>query len=185
LRSSSFQFEDVELGFEFRRRKLHAEFLSIVPYQVFHASDRAFVLAVASERLWADTCAALGREPWRDDPRFRDNAARVANRDTLCSELARLFAGDTASRWLALFENAGIPAAPVNTVRQALEHPVAHARGMRIEADGVPMVGSPLKLSASPFTCRRPPPGLGEHSDELVHAHGFDPAALRAQGAIA
>ncbi len=165
-----------------RQGNAHA---SIVPYQVFRAADRPFVLAVASEKLWADTCAALDRADWRDDPRFHDNAARVAHRDELCGRMAALFATEVAAHWLQRFGAAGIPAAPVNGVRDALDHPVAHARGMRVESAGVPMVGSPLKLSASPVTHAVPPPGLGEHSDELARLCGFDPAALRAEGAIA
>ena len=158
---------------------------SIVPYQVFDAADGPFVLAVASEKLWAALCRALGRDDWRADPRFADNAARVRHRDALVAELAARFAAAPAAHWLALFADAGVPAGPVNGVRAALDHPVAHARGMRIECGGVPMVGSPLKLSGSPTPSTRPPPGLGEHADEIVRARGLDPAALRAAGAIA
>lgn len=157
---------------------------SIVPYQAFRASDREFVLAVASEKLWRQLCHALGREDWLADPRYASNAARVANRGSLCETLAAVFAGQPAAHWLALLDRAGIPAAPINTVTQALEHEVALARGMRIEIGGIPMVGSPIKLSASPPRLERPPPKLGEHSNEIAAAQGFDAAALRAAGAI-
>lgn len=157
---------------------------SIVPYQAFFAADREFVLAVASEKLWMQTCEALGRQDWLRDPRFRNNSARVENREVLCAELAALFATEPAAHWLAVFERAGVPAAPINSVRQALDHPVAKARGMRIEIGGVPMVGSALKLSGSAPRLERPPPALGQHSDELALGYGFDPAALRSAGAI-
>lgn len=157
---------------------------SIVPYQAFFAADREFVLAVASEKLWIQTCEALGRHDWLRDPRFRNNSARVENREVLCAELAALFATEPAAHWLAVFERAGVPAAPINSVRQALDHPVAKARGMRIEIGGVPMVGSALKLSGSAPRLERPPPALGQHSDELALGYGFDPAALRSAGAI-
>ena len=158
---------------------------SIVPYQVFAAADGPFVLAVASEKLWADSCRALGRDDLRADPRFADNAARVAHREALVAEFAALFATRPVAHWRALFDAAGVPCAPVNGVRAALEHPVARARGMRVERDGVPMVGSPLKLSSSPTPAPLPPPGLGEHTDAIARGHGFDPAALRAAGAVA
>ena len=166
-------------------RRLGNAHASIVPYQVFAAADGPFVLAVASEKLWADTCRALGRDGWRDDPRFADNAARVANRDVLVRELAAIFHAQPVAHWRAVFDAAGVPCAPVNGVRAALDHPVARARGMRIERDGVPMVGSPLKLSASPTPATLPPPGLGEHTDAIARAQGFDPAGLRAAGAVA
>lgn len=157
---------------------------SIVPYQAFAAADGEFVLAVASEKLWLQLCDALGRADWAADPRYRNNAARVLHREALCGALATIFAKQPVSHWLALMARAGVPAAPINGVREALEHPVAHARGMRIELGGIPMVGSPLKLSASPPRLERAPPRLGEHSDEIARAHGFDPARLRADGAI-
>ena len=160
------------------------EHASIVPYQAFHASDGQFVLAVASEKLWAQTCQALGREDWRHDPRYASNAGRVRHRETLCAEMDELFGGQPIAHWLSLFERAGVPAAPINSVRQALDHPVAHARGMRIELGGFPMIASPLHLSRAPVHYLRPPPQLGQHSDEIARACGLDPAVLRATGAI-
>jgi crotonobetainyl-CoA:carnitine CoA-transferase CaiB-like acyl-CoA transferase len=157
---------------------------SIVPYQAFAAADAQFVLAVASEKLWLQLCTALQREDLAADPRFRNNAARVQHRDLLVGELATLFATMPVRHWLDLMTAAGVPAAPINSVQQALDHPVAHARGMRIQIDGVPMVGSPLKLSASPPRLDRAPPRLGQHSDDIAAGFGFDPDALRRQGAI-
>jgi crotonobetainyl-CoA:carnitine CoA-transferase CaiB-like acyl-CoA transferase len=157
---------------------------SIVPYQAFHAADAPFVLAVASEKLWLQTCAALGREEWLRDPRFLNNAARVRHREALCEAMEQLFRGAPAAHWLALFAQAGVPAAAINSVKQAVDAPVAAARGMRIELGGVPMLGSPLHLSATPVRYERPPPQLGEHTDEVTRQYGLDPALLRSQGAI-
>ncbi len=164
-----------------RQGNAHA---NIVPYEAFSASDGQFVLTVASEKLWKDTCDALDRRDWLVDPRYANNAARVRNREALGAELQALFRRETCGHWLALFAAAGVPVAAINSVRQALDHPVAQARGMRIEIDGVPMLGSPLKLSASPTVLERAPPSLGQHSDEIAAAFGFDPGALRAAGAI-
>lgn len=164
-----------------RRGNAHA---SIVPYEAFRASDQAFVLAVASEKLWAQACTALGRDDLAHDPRYASNAARVQNRVALCAELAALFATAPAAHWLALFDAAGVPAGPINTVAQALDHPVAMARGMRIQIDGVPMLGSPLHLSDSPPRQDRAPPALGQHGDDIARECGLDPDALRAAGAL-
>ncbi len=164
-----------------RQGNAHA---NIVPYEAFSASDGQFVLTVASEKLWKDTCDALDRRDWLVDPRYANNAARVRNRQALGAELQALFRRETCGHWLALFAAAGVPAAAINSVRQALDHPITQARGMRIEIDGVPMLGSPLKLSASPAVLERAPPTLGQHSDEIAAALGFDPLALRAAGAI-
>lgn len=157
---------------------------SIVPYQSFAASDGPFVLAVASDKLWQQLCAALDKPEWLGDPAFADNAARVRNRDRVCSALADIFATQPSTHWLQLFARAGVPAARVNTVAQALAHPVAHDRDMCVEIDGVPLVGSPLKLTQSPVRYQRPPPRLGQHSDEILRECGFDPLALRAAGVV-
>jgi crotonobetainyl-CoA:carnitine CoA-transferase CaiB-like acyl-CoA transferase len=164
-----------------RRGNTHA---SIVPYEAFRASDQAFVLAVASEKLWALACDAMGRPDLAADPRYGSNAARVENRVALCADLAALFATAPAAHWLSLFDAAGVPAGPINSVTQALAHPVAAARGMRIELEGIPMVGSPLNLSDSPRCLDHAPPSLGQHSDEIACECGLEPAALRAAGVL-
>ena len=157
---------------------------SIVPYQAFAASDGPFVLAVASETLWVATCGVLQRDDWLRDPRYVNNAARVNHREALCAELQAVFAMQPVAHWLALFARAGIPAAPINSVREALDSDIAHARGMHVEMGGLPLVGSPLNLSATPVEFCLPPPRLGEHTDELAARFGFDAPALRAAGAV-
>ncbi|MBW8849253.1 MAG: CoA transferase [Xanthomonadales bacterium] len=157
---------------------------SIVPYQTFDAADGAFALACGSDALWQRLCGVIDREDWRDDPRFATNAARVANRERLIPDLAHRFAGERVAHWLARFDAAGIPAAPVNTVRDAVFGELATARGLRIEADGIPMIASPLRMTASPMAAPMRPPRLGEHTDAICAAHGFDAAALRAAGAV-
>lgn len=157
---------------------------SIVPYQTFHASDGPFVLAVASDKLWQQLCAALDKPEWLHDPAFVDNAARVRNRERLCTALADIFATQPSTHWLQRFAGFGVPAARVNTVAQALAHPVTRDRGMCIEIDDIPLVGSPLKMSRTPIRYQRPPPRLGQHSDEILRECGLDPLALRSAGVV-
>jgi len=159
-------------------KRLGNQHPNIVPYQVFSASDGYFVLAVASEKLWRDCCAVLARADWLHDPRFLDNAARVANRDVLIDDMQSIFSGQCLRHWQELFEQAGIPIAPINTVQQAIEHPVTTARDMRIECGNVSMIGSPLKLEQTPVSYRLPPPPLDAHRDIILNE-------LRQQGLIA
>jgi crotonobetainyl-CoA:carnitine CoA-transferase CaiB-like acyl-CoA transferase len=157
---------------------------SIVPYQAFAASDSEFVLAVASEKLWRAACEALERPDWIEHPDYRDNAARVSHRMALCALLAERFATQPVQHWLTLFAAAGVPSAPIQSVLGALQDPLTQARGMTMEIEGVPMVANPLRLSETPVDYRRPPPRLGQHSDEIVRWVGADPDALRRVGAI-
>jgi crotonobetainyl-CoA:carnitine CoA-transferase CaiB-like acyl-CoA transferase len=159
-------------------RRLGNQHPSIVPYQIFSANDGYFVLAVASEKLWRDCCTALQKEVWLQDARYLDNAARVANRDPLIADMQKIFASESLSHWQNLFEKSGIPIAPINSVQQAIEHPVTTARDMRIECENVPMIGSPLKLGQTPVSYRLPPPKLDADRDIILNE-------LRHQGLIA
>ena len=141
-------------------------------------------ITINSEKLWRAACHVLEKSEWIEDPHFANNAARVKNRDALCAQLAAIFATQPAAHWFALFERAGVPAAPSHSVREALNDPLTQARGMTMELGGVPMVASPLQLSRTPVDYRLPPPQLGEHSDELARRFGVDPETLRAAGAI-
>ncbi|MFZ2753550.1 MAG: CaiB/BaiF CoA-transferase family protein [Lysobacteraceae bacterium] len=157
---------------------------TIVPYQTFDAADGAFALACASDRLWQRLCTLIGRPQWLDDARCATNAERVRHRDWLVPELAQCFFDETVATWLSRFEAAGIPAAPVNGVRDAVMGELATARGLRIEADGIPMIASPLRMSASPMAAAQRPPQLSEHADAICAALGFDADMLRHTGAI-
>lgn len=157
---------------------------SIVPYQTFEASDGAFALACASDRLWQALCAVLEMPHWRDDPRCAGNAARVRHRDWLIPQLAERFRGASKATWLARFDAAGIPAAPVNSVREAVFGELAEARGLRVDVEGVPMLQSPLRMSDSPMPAHRAPPALGRDADAICAELGLDAAALRAAGAL-
>jgi crotonobetainyl-CoA:carnitine CoA-transferase CaiB-like acyl-CoA transferase len=157
---------------------------NIVPYQTFKAADKEFVLAIASEKLWLDLCEVLQRDDWLRDPRFLNNAMRVKNRDALSKDMENFFCTQTSEHWLKLFAVAGIPAAPINTVKQAIQHPVSQAHGMKIEIDNIPMIGSPIRLSGTPVEYVRRPPKLGEHSNEICREFGLNANELRKNGAI-
>ena len=154
-------------------KRLGNQHPNIVPYQVFAASDAHFVLAVASHALWRKLCLALAMPAWLDDPRFVDNAARVRHRDELVALLTASFTAQPLSHWQALFERAQIPMAAINSVQQAIEHPVAGR--MRIEVGGVAMLASPMRFSATPPKYDRAPPLLDAHRDEILAELGLAP----------
>jgi crotonobetainyl-CoA:carnitine CoA-transferase CaiB-like acyl-CoA transferase len=170
--ASSVLFTDADAA---RHGNAHA---SIVPYQAFAAADGELAVAVASEPLWRAFCVAMARPQWSDDPRYVNNAQRVVNREALATELAGLFIAQPVAHWVQRLRAAGVPAAPVNSVADALAHRITAERGMRIQIDDVPMLGSPLKLADSPVQYRHPPPALGQHRDAILRELGFDPQTL-------
>jgi CoA:oxalate CoA-transferase len=78
-------------------KPLGTGFGTVVPYRVFHASDRVFSIAVGSERLWAASCAVIGHSELQSDPAFATNAMRIQNRRTLEATLDRIFKARTAA----------------------------------------------------------------------------------------
>jgi formyl-CoA transferase len=166
---------------------------NIVPYQVFAAADGHVVIAVGNDSQYAKFCEIAGRPDLAADPRFTSNAERVRNRALLVPLLEAIVRGRPAAFWAEQLEAAGVPCGPINTIAQALADPQAVARGVRIDlphptAGTVPLVGMPIRMSASSPSYERPPPLLGEHTDEVLREvaglHADEIAALRARGVL-
>lgn len=166
---------------------------NIVPYQVFAASDGHFILAVGNDEQFRRLCGVIGATEMATDGRFATNAARVEHRAELIPHLQSVFATATRDEWLQRLEAAGVPCGPINRIDEVFADPQVQARGMRTEAPhplggSVPLVGSPLKMSATPTTTASAPPTLGQHTDEVLEdVLGLDEAArtrLRQDGVI-
>ena len=166
---------------------------NIVPYQVFHAADGDVVIAVGNDAQFAKFCDIAGRPDLAADPRYAKNADRVRSRADLVPLLEAIVRGKPVAFWAERLEAAGVPCGPINTIAQALADPQAVARGLRIDlphptAGTVPLVGMPIRMSGSPPDYRRPPPLLGEHTDEVLReVAGLDAdavAALRSRGIV-
>jgi crotonobetainyl-CoA:carnitine CoA-transferase CaiB-like acyl-CoA transferase len=156
---------------------------SLTPYQVFPTADAPLMVAVGSDGLWRRFTSATGLDELADDPRYATNPDRVRNRDTLIPLITETLAAQGCAEWADLLNAAGVPAGPVNTVPAALAQPQVAAREMVVEvehpvAGTLKMLGSPLKLSAQPTSIRRPPPVLGEHTDEILAEAGYTAAQV-------
>jgi crotonobetainyl-CoA:carnitine CoA-transferase CaiB-like acyl-CoA transferase len=155
---------------------------SIVPYQPFEASDRAFTVAVGNDRQFAGLCACIGHPEWAADPRFATNPARVENRNALIALLGPVFRQRSAEAWVADLLALGIPSGPINDVAAVLDDPQVAARGLIHEVD---VLGETLRLigPAVGFSA------LGQHTDAVLRERlGLTDAELsrlRTHGAIA
>jgi crotonobetainyl-CoA:carnitine CoA-transferase CaiB-like acyl-CoA transferase len=143
------------------------------PYQAFRTSDGWITIGANTQSLWIKLCAVIGRGELAQDPRFCDNAARVANRPALAALVQESLARATTRAWMARFEAAGIPAGPVQTYAEVFADPQVTAREMVAEiahpsAGTTRTLGIPVKLSATPGELRRPAPRLGEHTAEVL-----------------
>ncbi len=166
---------------------------NIVPYQVFAAADGHVVIAVGNDSQYAKFCEIAGRPDLAADPRFASNAGRVRNRAALVPLLEAIVRDRPAAFWAEKLEAAGVPCGPINSIAQALGDPQAVARGIRVDlphpvGGTVPLVGMPIRMSGSSPNYERPPPLLGQHTDEVLRElAGMDAgeiAALRARGVV-
>ena len=146
---------------------------NLAPYETFEARDGFVIVGVGSPALWRAFCAAIGRPDLTEDPRFATNAARVTGYDELRGILAPILASRTVAEWLSLLEAAGVPCGRVRSVADALENPQVEARGLLLDIEHPTLgrgryVGSPIHLDGASRGSLRPPPLLGQHTDEVL-----------------
>ncbi len=166
---------------------------NLVPYETFEAADGYVIVGVGNDGLWRTFCGCLGRPELAGDPRFATNPDRVRNSAALREFLAPLLRGRPAADWLAAFEAAGVPCGRVRSIPEALESPQIAARGLLLDVVHPALgpgryVGSPIHLDAADRGDLRPPPLLGEHTEEVLAERlglgATEITALRASGVI-
>ena len=146
---------------------------NIVPYTAYPTRDDMIAVAVGNDAQFAKFAAALGKPAWAGDPRYARNPDRVTNRDTLDALIIDVLKRDGAEAWLARLAAAGIPCGRINTVAQALstEHTAAREMVRSVKhptAGELKMLGIPFRFSATPASVRRPPPTLGQHTEQVL-----------------
>ncbi len=146
---------------------------NIVPYQSFQASDGWFAIAVGNDRQFVRLCDLLGKPELGVNEKFATNSARVQNREEIIALLADIFKTDSVAGWLGKLDEAEIPCGPINNFEQVFSMPQVAEREMLVKMEhptigDLPLVGSPLKMSATPVAYRLPPPLMGEHTEKVL-----------------
>jgi crotonobetainyl-CoA:carnitine CoA-transferase CaiB-like acyl-CoA transferase len=147
--------------------------LNIAPYQPLAAKDGLIIVAVANPALWVRFCEAMERPEWRDDPRFKTNTDRVANRDALKTAIELVFQEFTVDELTRRFQAKNVPCGRVRSIGEALEHPQVGPREI-VMAQQHPQIGTVetlapvVRLSRTPAEVTLPPPALGEHTSEVL-----------------
>ncbi len=166
---------------------------NIVPYQTFETADGYIIMAVGTDRQYAEYCAIIGAPHLAQDERFRTNRGRVENRAALTPLLRPFMQARTTADWVAAFEAAAVPCGPINTLDQVFANPQVLARGLQVgltRDDGVqvPGVANPIVFSETPVAYDKPPPRLGDGTDKVLYEQlGLSEAAiaaLRGKGVI-
>jgi glutaryl-CoA transferase len=163
-----------------------------VPYQVFPTSDGHVIIGANNDQQFRRLCEFAGASHLAADSRFASNAQRLTHREDLVEAISGLTRHHTTRHWVDGLESAGLPCGPVNAIDEVFADPHVLHREMKISMTHpvaeMPLIGSPLKLSATPVRYRRPPPTLGQHTDEVLgELLGFgedERQALRRAGII-
>jgi crotonobetainyl-CoA:carnitine CoA-transferase CaiB-like acyl-CoA transferase len=170
-------------------RRMGNDHPSLVPYRAYRAADGDFVVGVANEGQWRRFCSAIDRSELIDDARFATNTVRVENRVRLELMLESRLVERTREHWIAALRDANVPCGLVRTVAEAIDTEIALDTGLIGDGgDGVPMVGSPIRIDGAREPFGRPSPALGEHTDEVLAELGLSAeqiAEFRTRGVVA
>lgn len=152
-------------------------------YAIYETADGKYVTVGAlEEHFWRNLCVQLGVEEF-----IPDQYAEGARRDEMFRVIRDRFRQKTQAQWLAQLEHVDICFGPVNSVAEAFDDPQVKARGLFRDLDGLRLIASPLKLSATPPQEPTPPPDFGQHTDEVLRDLGLSAeriAALRDAGVV-
>jgi crotonobetainyl-CoA:carnitine CoA-transferase CaiB-like acyl-CoA transferase len=151
-------------------RKLGSATVGIVPYRSYRTADgEDLVIAAGNDALFRKFCEVLGRAEWIRDPRFVSNPERVRNQKELYALIEPLVARRTRAEWIAALDAAGVPCAPVQDVRQMLEHEQTRALDLvqPMPRGRMQLLGLPVSFDGERPRPRLAPPALGEHTKIL------------------
>jgi succinate---hydroxymethylglutarate CoA-transferase len=171
LQAASLQFGEL-WGTGAPPKRLGSRHPRNAPYRAFEASDKPFVIAAGNDALWHRVCDVVGRPELKQDARFSSVEQRARQEPLLTGLLQPLFRQRTAAAWLAAFEAAGVPCAPVYDFAEVCDDVHVKETGILCPITlpgGRPSlsVGNPLRMTDYAFQVSRNPPRLGEHEKDV------------------
>ena len=137
---------------------------ALVPYEAFEAADGPFIICCGNDRLFAKLATELGKPEWAADDRFATNRARLANKTTLVVLMTEILRLRPRAEWITRLEAVGVPAAPINTLQEALAEPQVAALGIVTDVPGEDyrLTGPALSFDGARLPIRTAAPRLGD-----------------------
>jgi crotonobetainyl-CoA:carnitine CoA-transferase CaiB-like acyl-CoA transferase len=140
---------------------------SIAPYESYPTASAPIVIAVGNDGQFQACMRVLGDPERANDPRFTTNPQRVRHREELFALMTALLKVNTSDYWFAELTAAGVPCGPINDLAGAFALATELGLSPIASVEGVPTVGNPIGLSATPVTDRHRPPELGHDNDQM------------------
>ena len=151
---------------------------NLAPYANFPTKGRNIVIGAGNDGQFRKLCTMLGKPEMADDPRFKTNKDRLANKAAMEVELARLTKDRDGEAFANELMKAGVPSGAVQEVPDVMEHPHTKHRNMVWEKDGYRNVGNPIKLSRTPPAVRSKPRKYGIDTRAVLAERGFSGAEI-------
>ena len=154
-------------------RKLGSAHPRNAPYQAFRAKDGHFGMAAGNNSLWHKVCDIVALPALKEDARYLTPSLRAQNQDALRETLEVVFETKEVAHWLTAFAAVGVPCSPINSYSEALSDPQVDYMGWVQEillpsGKATKTFGSPLRINGATLPIAGNPPGLGEHTEEVL-----------------
>lgn len=146
---------------------------NIVPYQTFKAADGWIIVAAGNDSQFRHFVQTGGEEHLADNPLYATNPERIRHRESLIPLLQAMTLKKNRSEWIEALDHANVPCGPINNLEEVFGNEQVIARNIKMDmphptGGTVPLVRSPMRLSATPVVENRPPPLLGQHTSEIL-----------------
>lgn len=150
-----------------------------IPTGVFPTSDGYINIAASSARLFERFSTAIGHPEWIARPGWTDQKGRSADRQAINAAISDVTRTQPAAHWIELFEAAGIPCGPINTIDRVFADPQVQHLGMATPVEHarlgtLSLVASPVMMSGLPRGVRTATPERGEHTEQVLRDLGYD-----------